>query len=99
MCRSGHGGGKNGIFISRVCRGVERRDRMQGMTKRLAAYAGRILERLKEKPKTVLCRECEYLACEEATGLYWCRSTEGLDVLDLKPEDGCSRGRRRACMR
>lgn len=95
MRRSERGEGKNGMSILRVCR--ERRGSMQRMRKRLEAYAGKISKLLKEKQKIVLCRECEYLACEETTGIYWCRSTAGLDVLDLRPEDGCSRGRRRAC--
>jgi len=72
---------------------------MQGMRKRLAAYARRIAKLLERRQEIVQCRECEYLACEETTGIYWCRSTAGLDVLDLRPEDGCSRGRRKACMR
>lgn len=44
----------------------------------------------------VLCEECEYQAYEKSTDIHWCRTTEGLDVMRLRPGDGCSRGKRKA---
>jgi hypothetical protein len=58
--------------------------------------AGKLLYKLnKLQGQVVLCRDCEYLACEKTTGVYWCRLSSGLDVMDLRPEDGCSRGKRK----
>lgn len=61
-----------------------------------SSQAGILLKKLNDLQKKVtLCKECEYLACEKTTGIYWCRLTSGLDVLDLRPDDGCSRGKRK----
>ena len=58
--------------------------------------AGKLLYKLnKLQGQVVLCRDREYLACEKTTGVYWCRLSSGLDVMDLRPEDGCSRGKRK----
>lgn len=58
--------------------------------------AGKLLNELNRlQGQVVLCRDCEYLACEKTTGIYWCRLSSGLDVMDLRPEDGCSRGKRK----
>lgn len=60
------------------------------------SQAGILLKKLNDLQKKVtLCKECEYLTREKTTGIYWCRLTSGLDVLDLRPDDGCSRGKRK----
>ena len=57
---------------------------------------GKLLYELnKFQGQVVLCRDCKYLSCEKTTGIYWCRLSSGLDVMDLRPEDGCSRGKRK----
>lgn len=58
--------------------------------------AGKLLNEFNRlQGQVMLCRDCEYLACEKTTGIYWCRLSSGLDVMDLRPEDGCSRGKRK----
>ena len=61
-----------------------------------SSQAGILLKRLNDlQRKVTLCKECKYLSCEKTTGIYWCRLSSGLDVMDLRPEDGCSRGKRK----
>lgn len=50
---------------------------------------------MKKYAGIVLCSECEYQAYEKSTDTHWCGNTQGLDVIWLKPGDGCSRGKRK----
>lgn len=49
---------------------------------------------MKKYNKVVLCDECKYHTVEVSTGIHWCRLGDGLKG-ELKPGDGCGRGKRR----